>query len=194
MQTRPIPNGRNYNPDQPCHHLQGGSLSPTREAATMEISRNGLGAGEYLVVFASGKKRAIAGEELHNNFKLSASGEYVALISPQGTAVTTFDSYPSMEEDVSYGYLNGYLFFFTQATPNKANDQSPAIRLPRPEMDFPHGFYDQSFVLELSSGIPDTKIYYTLVQRPVLPTQLHKEGSISQDHNIPGALLSANNQ
>ena len=35
---------------------------------------------EKLVVFASGKNRANFNQELHTNFKLNASGEYLALI------------------------------------------------------------------------------------------------------------------
>src|SRR5436190_13605553 len=39
-------------------------------------------ANGYLVVFASGKNRAVAGAELHANFSLSAAGEYLALVKP----------------------------------------------------------------------------------------------------------------
>ena len=44
--------------------------------------------GLPLIVFASGKDRAIAGSELHANFKLSSDGEYFALVEPSSaTAV-----------------------------------------------------------------------------------------------------------
>ena len=47
-----------------------------------------LGAGQYLVVFASNKDRAVAdGTELHTNFALKASGEYLALVEPDGVTV-----------------------------------------------------------------------------------------------------------
>src|SRR5678815_671514 len=36
-------------------------------------------ANGYVVVFASGKNRAVAGKQLHTGFKLSAGGEYLAL-------------------------------------------------------------------------------------------------------------------
>ena len=42
-----------------------------------------LGPGEFLVVFASGKNRAVAGQELHTNFRLSNEGEYLALTRPE---------------------------------------------------------------------------------------------------------------
>ena len=63
-----------------------------------------LSPGEYLVVFASGKDRGIAGSELHTNFALAASGEYLALISPSGLPSTEFTpSYPPQESGYSYG-------------------------------------------------------------------------------------------
>ena len=39
-----------------------------------------IGAGEFLVVFASEKDREVAGRELHTNFKLSVTGEFLALV------------------------------------------------------------------------------------------------------------------
>ncbi|HON08197.1 MAG TPA: lamin tail domain-containing protein, partial [Verrucomicrobiota bacterium] len=64
-----------------------------------------LNAGAYLVVFASGKDRRIAGRNLHTNFKLSASGEYLGLIEPDGITIATefSPSFPPQFADVSYG-------------------------------------------------------------------------------------------
>lgn len=64
-----------------------------------------LDPGELLVVFASNKDRADPGGELHTNFKLSSSGEYLALVRDDGTTVE-YDfgpSYPQQVTDVSYG-------------------------------------------------------------------------------------------
>jgi hypothetical protein len=62
-------------------------------------------AGGYRIVFASDKDGVLAGGELHTNFKLSADGEYLALVAANG--VTVIDSYtpefPQQVEDVSYG-------------------------------------------------------------------------------------------
>jgi hypothetical protein len=58
----------------------------------------------FLIVFASGKDRAVAGQELHTNFKLSAEGEYLALFEPDGTVATEIaPQFPSQFPDVSYG-------------------------------------------------------------------------------------------
>ena len=42
----------------------------------------------FMIVFASGKDRAIPGQELHTNFKLSAPGEYLAMSVPAGSVAT----------------------------------------------------------------------------------------------------------
>lgn len=64
-----------------------------------------LAPGEELLVFASGKDRAVAGSELHTNFQLAAEGEYLALVEPDGfTAASSFaPEYPPQRVDVSYG-------------------------------------------------------------------------------------------
>ncbi|MDF7807747.1 lamin tail domain-containing protein [Pontiellaceae bacterium B12219] len=58
----------------------------------------------FLIVFASDQDQSIAGSELHTNFKLSAGGETVALVHPDGTTIEHALSFPALEEDVSYGY------------------------------------------------------------------------------------------
>jgi hypothetical protein len=65
-----------------------------------------LGAGEYLVVFASKKNRRQPGAELHTNFKLDATSGYLALVKPDGTSIATefAPSYPRQIANVSYGY------------------------------------------------------------------------------------------
>jgi hypothetical protein len=64
-----------------------------------------LGPDAYLIVFASGKNRADAAGELHTNFKLSGSGEYLGLVRPDGVTVASEFSpaYPVQAPDVSYG-------------------------------------------------------------------------------------------
>jgi hypothetical protein len=64
-----------------------------------------LNPGAYLVVFASNKDRAHPEEELHTNFRLSTSGEYLAIVRPDGTSVENDfgPTYPQQVTDVSYG-------------------------------------------------------------------------------------------
>ena len=59
---------------------------------------------QTIVVFASGKDRSQAGSELHTNFSLSKSGEYLALVSAAGAKSTEFaPSYPAQKTGYSYG-------------------------------------------------------------------------------------------
>jgi hypothetical protein len=64
--------------------------------------------GDYLMVWASGKDRATAGQPLHTNFALSADGEYLALVydDPIGgfQRVVEFNPFPEQQGNVSYGY------------------------------------------------------------------------------------------
>jgi hypothetical protein len=64
-----------------------------------------LGAKEYLMVWASSKNRRVVGQPLHTNFNLSAGGEYLALVRPDGSTVEQAFSplYPAQARDESYG-------------------------------------------------------------------------------------------
>lgn len=66
-----------------------------------------LPAGGRLVVFASGKNRAVAGAELHTNFELSRDGEYLALVKPDGTTIAHHftPAFPRQRDNVSCGVV-----------------------------------------------------------------------------------------
>lgn len=65
--------------------------------------------GGYLVLFASSKNRKQAGAPLHTNFKLSTSGEYLALVRPDGITVESAyaPTFPAQIDNVSYGLDTG---------------------------------------------------------------------------------------
>jgi hypothetical protein len=61
-------------------------------------------AGGYLVVFASGKNRAVVGQNLHTNFSLNKAGESLMLVRPDGVTIEdAFAPFPEQLADVSYG-------------------------------------------------------------------------------------------
>ena len=64
-----------------------------------------ISARGFLVVFASGKNRTLAAGRLHTNFKLNPSGEYLALVRPDGVTVASQfgASYPGQFPGRSYG-------------------------------------------------------------------------------------------
>ena len=57
------------------------------------------------MIFASGKDRAITSQELHTNFGLDNSGEYLALVSPDGASILDdfTPTYPAQFDDASFG-------------------------------------------------------------------------------------------
>jgi hypothetical protein len=63
-----------------------------------------LAGGSFLVVFASGKNRSLSGTNLHTSFRLSASGERLALLAPDGAVAWEYaPAYPRQSPDVAYG-------------------------------------------------------------------------------------------
>ncbi|MBT4275767.1 MAG: hypothetical protein HOD39_12595, partial [Verrucomicrobia bacterium] len=65
-----------------------------------------LSPGNYLVIFASGKDRRAPERPLHTNFRLSADGEFLALVNPDLEIVSNAfsPSYPRQFRDVSFGF------------------------------------------------------------------------------------------
>ncbi len=77
-----------YNPCLATVSLAGWSLTDDPDELTKwRFPAISLARGEFLVVFASGKNRAVAGAPLHTSFKLDAGGEYLALVKPDGTTI-----------------------------------------------------------------------------------------------------------
>ncbi len=68
-----------------------------------------LDADGYMVVFASNKDRRVPGANLHTDFRLSAGGEYLALVQPDGTTVEHeyAPAFPPQQTDISYGLGQG---------------------------------------------------------------------------------------
>ena len=63
-----------------------------------------LGAKQFLIVFASEKDRAVAGQPLHTNFKLTTTGEYLALLKPDGTISSAYAPlFPPQMANISFG-------------------------------------------------------------------------------------------
>lgn len=107
----------------------------------------------YLVVFASGKNRRTPGAPLHTNFKLSSSGEYLALVLPDGRTVASqfAPEFPPQATDVSYGLDSGlrlHTFLDTHA-PGR-------LLIPTSEDDGTHWIlpaFDDSGWLTATSGV-----------------------------------------
>lgn len=108
------------------------------EPAKWTFPATSLPAGGHVIVFASGKDRVGQGPsgEHHTNFRLDRSGEYLALVEPDGQTIASAFSpqFPIQFEDVSYGVTasresTGY---FRQLTPGNLN---PAATVANPERE-----------------------------------------------------------
>lgn len=117
--------------------------------------------GAYLVIFASEKDTTDSNKSLHTNFKLSGSGEYLAICEPDSTISYAYSPlFPSQGQDVSYGIYKGEEVYFTTSTPgteNLSNDVPFA-----PNFSSTRGFYKSALDVTLSSPTVNCPIYYTL--------------------------------
>ena len=68
-----------------------------------------LDPGDHLVVFASNKDRFDVPGELHTDFRLTSSGEYLGLIQPDGATIAHeyVPQFPQQYSDISYGLAQG---------------------------------------------------------------------------------------
>lgn len=124
-----------------------------------------LSAGDYLVVFATGKNRTNAGAALHSNFRLSNAGEYLALVGPGPLILHAFDpAFPPQRIDISYGILGGDMSlvrYLGEPTPGRPNHETPPPP-EAPQFAPANGTFTQPFLLQLSTIDPGAEIRITL--------------------------------
>src|SRR4030095_1436292 len=114
-------------------------------------------ANGQLLVFASGKDRALAGAELHTSFALRSGGEYLAITDSRGKTVHALE-YAGPIPDLSFDGLN----FLANPTPGAANDTTIIRIASSPQFSEAHGFKTQPFVLTITSTTENAAIHYTL--------------------------------
>ncbi|HKJ41006.1 MAG TPA: chitobiase/beta-hexosaminidase C-terminal domain-containing protein [Sunxiuqinia sp.] len=151
-----------YNPGDLSVSLDGWYLTDKADNLTKwKIPAVTLGADNYLVIFASEKDRTDPTGELHTNFKLSGSGEFLALVEPDGTTISYSygDQFPAQQADVSYGIYAGQHVYFNQPTPGEPN--TVANQVLNPQFSKLRGLYDSPFDVSLSTPDNSLKIYYT---------------------------------
>ena len=93
-----------YNPTADPVDLSGWGLTDDVETPKKWVfPATTLASGGFLVVFASGQNLAVAGQELHTNFKISAGGGYLGLDRPDGSVASEYSTYPAQLSNISYG-------------------------------------------------------------------------------------------
>ena len=135
-----------------------------------------LGAGQRLIVFASGKDRRDPTRPLHTNFKLNDRGEYLALVKPDGqTIVHEFlPKYPRQRGAVSFGLREGLQLgdghsgvpagaytYFAQPTPGATNTGELRGLVADLKASTAGSVSDSPVVLHLSTRTPGARILYT---------------------------------
>ena len=147
--------------------LAGWSLTDTTgQPAQWSFPATNIAAGQYLVVFASGKDRAIPGANLHTSFSLSAFGEYLGLYNadfPPRTVQEFAPQFPEQRNDVSYGFdAANALRYFAVPTPGGPNGSSSITGVVASvHLSVQHGFFNQPFNLILTTTTPGATIVYT---------------------------------
>lgn len=103
-------------------NLEGYYLSDSEfETKKWQFPKMKIQPEEYLIIFASGKNKCDLERRIcHTNFKLSSNGEVITLSDKNGNIINKF-SYPSLDNDISYGYKNKNYIIFDMATPGKEN-------------------------------------------------------------------------
>ncbi len=124
-----------------------------------------LAPGERAIIFASGKGDGGPAGEIHTNFKLSAAGEYLALIAPGGTTILQefAPTFPALAGDVSYGILAGDLSTArVLGSPTPGQPNNPSMPAP-PEVAFSLGCrtFSGTLSVNLSTSSAGAMIYYT---------------------------------
>jgi hypothetical protein len=85
-------------------NLNGWSLTDSQSSPGWRFPATNLPVNSFIVVFASGKDRRIPGRPLHTDFKLNDSGDYLALLKPDGTVQSAYSpAYPLQVPGISYG-------------------------------------------------------------------------------------------
>ncbi|MCZ6795962.1 MAG: CotH kinase family protein, partial [Planctomycetota bacterium] len=127
-----------------------------------------LGPQECLLVFASGKDRRLAGSELHANFKMSSTGEYIGLYNgevPRELVSEIAPRFPRQRADFSYGIDSlGDLVYFetpTPCTPNSGSVEFDGFVL-QPVLTPERGIYGSAVFVAMSTATPGSTIRYTL--------------------------------
>ena len=144
------------------YYLSDDPAQPTK----WRLPNMNLAPGGFLIIFASGKDRDVAGSELHTNFSLQAGGEYLALSKVDGgltTFLTEFDPYPNQFEDTTWGYFpdGNTLGYFTTPTPGSANPVGAVDYVRDTSFSVNRGFYTDPISVEITSNTPSVDVRYT---------------------------------
>ena len=86
-----------------------------------------IGPGEFLIIWCDEDQEQ---GSLHTNFKLSSTGEFLALVAPDGSTIIDSVSFPDQETDISFGRTDDgseAWTYFVAPTPGSSNQILSAL-------------------------------------------------------------------
>ncbi len=153
-------------------NLEGYQLSDDPKVPTKwKFPAVRIASGGRLVVFASGKDRRVPSSPLHTNFKLTASGDYLSLVAPDGVSVLqqfpadypATKTFPAQRANISFGRgANDFLGFMRPATPGQTNRSAFQGIVADTSFSLDRGFYETNITVAIASSTTDAQIRYTL--------------------------------
>jgi len=171
-----------HNPDAAPVDLSGWYLTDSAKAPTKwRIPAVTIAPDGYLVVFASNKNRTDPTKPLHTNFELSAGGEYLGLVGPDGVTVVSeyAPTFPPQVPDISYGITQPdrpaeapQVGYFAVPTPGARNGGAAALALPA-TVGFSRaaGTFTDNVVISLTGAAANQHIRYErILGSPAGPT------------------------
>ncbi len=158
-----------FNPGPAAVNLANLALSDSPDAdGAWVFPSMSLGAGQYLVVFASGKdRRDPAKGRLHASFRLAREGEFVGLFnaeSPRRAFGGLPAPYPAQRNDVAWARTAPGEWAFVQPPSPGATNSGKVLVAACADVRFSveRGYFSGGFELQLSSKTPGATLLYTL--------------------------------
>lgn len=150
--------------------------------------------GAFAMVWASAKDRSDPAAALHTSFKLSADGEYLALVDPAGVVATEFaPSYPAQSSGRSFGFAaDGVAGFMAVPTPGFTNSAIASPTAAAPTAAIGNSFQDAGFTEQLTTATANATIRYTLDgSEPTAASSTAINGDVPIPANTPVTTLRA---
>ncbi len=110
-----------------------------------------MSAGEYLLVFASGRDIKKSSKWFHTDFRLNDQRDSIILSSPQGMVIDRVDIGDFPLEAESAGIVDGNMLLFMSSSPGSANGEGLKPCPYSVAHSHKSGFYGEGLSLELSA-------------------------------------------
>ena len=129
--------------------------------------------------------------DLHTNFKLSSGGEFLAIVSPDGSTILDSLTFPEQDADISYGRVGGELSLWDYMTPTPGAENgilSLVSDITPTEFSihsvFPNPF-NSSITIEMSVGKPNQSVEIAFISLlgQTISTSIHEFSTIGS-HQI----------